>query len=204
MRHTNWRLTSFTCPAPQATLASRPLLSKIEPHQSHTPTSERLHYRRLQAEDERVFHSLLGDEHVREFLCDGQVMPLDWVRSAIADSDALFARLGLGLWLVTERVPEQARPQPVMGFCGYRVFADMHPHPQLLYALLEPHTGRGRATEMARACVDCGRAAGMTVIHAAVDEPNRASRRVLDKLGFAVVGETTGAFGPTLLYELSA
>jgi RimJ/RimL family protein N-acetyltransferase len=42
---------------------------------------------------------------------------------------------------------------------------------------------------------------GWTRVVAAVDRPNEASRRVLDKLGFSCRGRVPGAFGDTLLFE---
>jgi RimJ/RimL family protein N-acetyltransferase len=41
---------------------------------------------------------------------------------------------------------------------------------------------------------------GLTDIRAAVDEPNVASVRVLEKLGFTRTGHVPGAFGKTWTY----
>ena len=43
---------------------------------------------------------------------------------------------------------------------------------------------------------------GWTVVRAAVDEPNLASIRVLEGLGFAAVSESPGAFGRMLHFTL--
>ena len=85
--------------------------------------------------------------------------------------------------------------------CGFRVFDALGDEPQLLYALPEQHTGKGFATEVARALVEYARrAAGFAEVSAAVDQPNRASIRVLEKVGFRRGGEAPGAFGRTLLF----
>ena len=86
---------------------------------------------------------------------------------------------------------------------GFVRFAETGPHPQLTYAFFERHTGMGYATEAARALIDYA-AANTTLgeIHSAVDEPNAASVRVLDKLGFVQSGSTPGAFGRILQFRL--
>lgn len=158
------------------------------------PTSPRLGYRRLRHDDLAAFHRLLSDAHVKRYLLDGQDMPRAWVADAIEQSDALFATHGVGLWLLLQG--DQA-----VGFAGFRGFSAMCAEPQLLYALTLPVLGRGLATEAARAMVVAAEAAGMSAVVAAVDAPNLASLRVLDKLDFVVAGHLPGGFGDTLLLE---
>ena len=105
-----------------------------------------------------------------------------------------------------------SRPPAPLGLRAEAVFdalhdgrgADLHPDdPELLYALTETHTGRGLATEAARALVACAREhAGFTTIVSAVDAPNTASIRVLEKVGFVETGRVPGAFGDTVLFTL--
>jgi RimJ/RimL family protein N-acetyltransferase len=141
-----------------------------------------------------LFHKLCVDPHIRRFLLDGQVVDRDWARDALAKSAASTQHLGVGLWL-TEHAGQ------VIGFCGYHHFHDLTPEPQLLYALTEPHTGQGYATEMAEALVEKAWALGWSRVVSAVDAPNRASRRVLEKVGFTPCGTVPGTFGDTLLVE---
>ena len=167
----------------------------------HTPppTSLRLNYRRLSAADIDTFHSLIVDEHVRRYLLDGLTMDRQWSVGQVAASDALFAERGLGIWLAF-LAGQQPRP---LGFCGFIRFAETGPEPQLLYALLAEHAGRGYATEMAQALIEYVRQhTGATEILSAVDEPNAASSRVLTKLGFQLTGDTPGAFGRIMHYRL--
>lgn len=146
-----------------------------------------------------AFHALVQDEHVRRYLMDGEVFPREWSEARIHDSDALFQRRRVGLWLVCERDSSD-----LVGFCGFLELPSVHSEPQLVYAMLERFTGRGYATEMARAAIDYARTiAGFTDIHAAVDEPNDRSRRVLEKLGFTQTEVTPGVFGRTFGYRLS-
>jgi RimJ/RimL family protein N-acetyltransferase len=164
------------------------------------PSSPRLRYAPLGISDLDAFHALAIDAHVRRYLLDGQVVPREWAADAVAKSEREHDRSGLGLWLVFER--SGAAP---IGFAGYWVFEELGPEAQLLYALLAEHTGRGYATEASEALITFGREhAGQGAIVASVDEPNVASIRVLERLGFERAGEMPGAFGPTRMYRLPA
>jgi [ribosomal protein S5]-alanine N-acetyltransferase len=161
-------------------------------------SSARLAYRELGARDLDVFHALIVDAHIKRYLLDGEDMTRDWARAEILASSALFEKQGIGIWLVFE----SARDEPI-GFCGFRVFPELDPEPHLLYALREEFTGKGYATEITRAMIDQTRShAGLDRLITAVDEPNRASIRVLEKAGFRACGEGTGAFGRLLYFCL--
>lgn len=155
--------------------------------------SPRLTYRRLSAEDAAAFHALCLDDHLRQYLLDGEAMPRSWADECVAASDRLFDQHGVGLWLlhVDDGTP--------IGFTGFHRFDALSEEPQLLYALATPFVGRGFASEAAAAVLDAARHFPRVV--AAVDAPNVASKRVLDKLGFCIAGRVPGAFGDTLLYE---
>ena len=92
-----------------------------------------------------------------------------------------------------------------MGFCGYLVLPEVHATPELLYALREPFTGKGLATEMARACIAeaIRRKAFPDGIVASVDAVNTASVRVLEKLGFERFATRPGAFGDMPFFRLT-
>jgi RimJ/RimL family protein N-acetyltransferase len=163
-----------------------------------TLSSQRLSYSRLSAENLAAFHVLAIDEHIRRYLLDGQVVDLAWCEEQLAAGDALFAERHVGLWLAA--VPEQ--PAAPLGFCGFIRFPETGPEPQLLYALLQPFTGQGFATEMATALVDYVRAnTAAREIISAVDEPNAASYRVLEKIGFERTHTTPGMFGRILHFK---
>jgi [ribosomal protein S5]-alanine N-acetyltransferase len=162
--------------------------------------SNRLSYRAVRADDLDVFHALVVDEHVRRYLMDGNVFPREWSAERIRDSASLFEHRGVGLWLVAERDNTET-----IGFCGFIELPAVHPEPQLVYALTAHFTGRGYATEMARACItEARQQPGFDEIIAGVDDVNAASRRVLDKLGFQAIGTFEGAFGPSTLCRLRA
>ena len=159
--------------------------------------SPRLRYRPIEEADLDQFFALVIDDHIKRYLFDGETMPRQWCVDAVATNRRMFDESGLGLWLIYEA--EGSEP---IGFCGYWVFEELGPEKQLLYALTEPHTGRGYATEAGAALVEVGRAAGLEDIVTAVDEPNIASLRVLEKLGFERTGEAPGKFGRNILLVL--
>lgn len=159
-------------------------------------SSKRLRYEPLTLDHLDQFHSLVQDEHIRRYLMDGEVFPREWSEERVRDSMALTARRGVGLWLAFDLASGE-----LAGFCGFLEIPSLHPEPQLVYALRERFTGKGCATEMARASIDDARPS-FTKIVAGVDEVNAASVHVLEKLGFVRTETHAGAFGNTFMYQL--
>jgi RimJ/RimL family protein N-acetyltransferase len=160
--------------------------------------SERLKYTELQPDHLDSFHSLVRDVHVRRYLLDGRVLPIEWSEETILQSRSLFERRGVGIWLAHHKLTDE-----LVGFCGFLEIVSVHPEPQLVYAMFEKFTGSGYATEMARACIAQARTRdGFRTIIASVDEVNAASLRVLEKLGFERVETQQGAFGNMYLLRL--
>ena len=157
-------------------------------------TSQRLSYRRVSRDEVDIFHGLCLDAHVKQYLLDGADMPRTWAVDAVHRSDRLFHTDAVGLWLVQ-------RGEIPIGFCGFHVFAELGAEPQLLYALTREYAGGGYATEAATAMLAETERLGWSRVVAAVDRPNGASVRVLEKLGFDGCGRVPGAFGDTLLFE---
>ena len=162
------------------------------------PLSPRLWYQRLAPAALGRFHSLVVDEHIRRYLMDGMIFPREWSEERIRDSQSLFERRGVGLWLV-----EKKRSRELMGFCGFLELPSTHEGPQLVYALRERFTGKGYGTEMARASIAYARSrAGFTDIVAAVDEVNANSCKLLERIGFTRVSTVKGNLGALLIYRL--
>ena len=158
-------------------------------------TSRRLQYAPVDLARLDAFHGLVQDDHVRRYLLDGKLLPIQWTEARVRDSQRLFAERGVGLWLAHDR-----QSGDLVGFCGFLEVASMHPELQLVYALFERFTGQGLATEMAQTVVDEAlRHPGFERIFASVDAANQASCRVLDKLGFERVRTERGSFGDLFL-----
>ena len=109
-----------------------------------------------------------------------------------------FERHGFGFWGVRER-----ERQGLVGFGGFR-FVEPGRDVEILYGIDPPLWGRGYATEAARALLDWAfRETGLTRIFAGADAPNRASFRVLEKLGMRYDGVRTTAAGETPYWAIA-
>jgi [ribosomal protein S5]-alanine N-acetyltransferase len=161
-------------------------------------TSDRLTYEPLAPAHLEAFHRLVEDEHVRRYLMDGNVFPREWSAERIRESQELFRRRGVGIWLARDKASHE-----LVGFCGFLEMPQVHPDPQIVYAMFERFTSKGYAGEMARAAIAHARTqAGFEAIVAAVDEVNAASLRVLEKLGFERIATQPGHFGNVWVLRL--
>ena len=178
--------------AHRTTLSTQPLVI----------TTARLHLEPLDPATLDSFHRLVIDPHVRRYLMDGEEMPREWSLAQLESSTRSFAEHGLGLWLARHRDTPPSDRDPAIGFCGLLRLAGTGLDLELVYALREPSTGRGLATEMARAVVDAARRAGLERLGASVDAVNLASVRILERLGFALNECRGGSFGELRVYGL--
>jgi RimJ/RimL family protein N-acetyltransferase len=140
-------------------------------------------------------HRLWTEPSVRRFLFDDRTLGEDEVAGFLARSVESFRDRGYGLWLgygegepsiaaFAALVPPEASGAP----------------PSLIYGVRPAGTGRGLATEAARAVLaHAFGALALPHVHADVDAQNVASVRVLEKLGMVPVGERVGAWGAPLL-----
>lgn len=141
--------------------------------------------------------ALFRNPGVRRFLLDDHLVDEEWVASEVAASAARFDRLGAGLWSI--RLLDEP---DIVGFAGFREFFDP-PQLQLLYGLHPEQWGRGLATEVAgRICSHAFTVLAFEQVSAAIDVPNDASRRVLERLGMSRTRLLTEGAG-TAFYSLS-
>jgi len=156
-------------------------------------TTERLELRPSELRDLPAVHALWTDADVRRFLFDDREIASSEAEDFLKASVRNFAEHGYGIWLVFEK----ARPD-LAGFAG--LLRGENGAANLVYGIHPELTGRGYATEAARAVLRHAFAnIGLTRIAADVDEPNVASIRVLEKLGMERVGRAE-ANGKALLY----
>jgi RimJ/RimL family protein N-acetyltransferase len=142
--------------------------------------------------------ALFREPAVRRYLLDDEVVDQAWVEGEIENSRARFAAGGLGLWMARDRASGE-----VLGFAGYRDFYDP-PVEQVVYGLATATTGRGLATEVTRAMIDHAFLdPARAEIRASTDEPNLASVRVLERLGFARRSREPGPRGAQLHFVLT-
>jgi ribosomal-protein-alanine N-acetyltransferase len=159
--------------------------------------TERTILRPFTASDADDLLTVFRDPEVRRYLLDDVLVSAAWVGDEIVASDGRFARSGTGLWSI-----RPAGDTRVVGFVGFREFFDP-PQLQLLYGLLPGYWGRGLATEAAaRVCDRAFRVLGFVEITAAIDVPNRASARVLRRLGMKQVRTSDDGVAGTAWFAL--
>lgn len=147
-------------------------------------------------DDYAFLRRLHGDRRVAATLsADGRVPAATtqrFLRRMLRESG-----LGAGLWIFRQ----EGRP---VGYCGLRrVVIEGTAETELLYAVAAEDWNRGLATEMARAVVDTFLAEGGLDDMAAFTLPhNKASRRVMEKCGFAYERDFIHAALPHVLYRL--
>lgn len=128
--------------------------------------------------DAEQLQQLWAQPLVRQYLCDGLILPLSQIQEMIAHSIAAFSENRYGLWMA--KLKNQAA---IIGFSGYWPFFEP-PEVQLIYGLAPEHWGQGLATEMARALLTYGfETYQMSVIRASANLPNAASVAVMKRLG---------------------
>jgi len=159
---------------------------------------EHLILRPWSLDDIDALHQIWTEPQVRRYLWDDEAISRQRAAAAVAAGVAGANRNGVGLWCVLPK-PETA----VAGFCGFRYIEDSSDI-ELLYGLLPDYWGQGLATEAARAALEYGfDAALFGRLYARTDVPNRASIRVLERLGMKFERETRLGARPTLIYSLT-
>jgi RimJ/RimL family protein N-acetyltransferase len=147
--------------------------------------TERLRIRRVEpAADAEPLFELWGDAEAMRF-----------VRPPSENVEQVRERLeqliqwpsGWGLWALDER--ESGR---LVGLTGLFPLAKEGPEIELAYHVVPSRWGRGYATEAGAALLDAAwRETDLDHVVAVAFEENRASRRVMEKLGMTYEGPTT-------------
>ena len=110
-------------------------------------------------------------------------------------------RYGYGLWAFWDKADGQ-----FVGRAGlYNTHVGGSDEVELAYALMAEYWGRGLATEMARAILSVAfERLGMEELVCFTLTTNRASQRVMEKVGFEYERDVVHAGQPHVLYRLSA
>lgn len=171
------------------------------------PGLERVETQRLVLERLRPTHAhelprLLRDPRVARTLSAGGSPPNDAeIRQGLVNKDAHWERLGYGLWLAREKESGE-----MLGQGGLQSsFIGAANEVEVTWAIVPERWGQGLASELARAAVDAAFGVlALPEIVAFTLPDNHASRRVMDKSGFAFEREIVHAGLPHLLYRLHA
>lgn len=147
----------------------------------------RLILRELTPDDAPFMFELMNDPAWLEFIGDRGIRTVDDAREYIARGPmAMYRRYGYGSWLVERK----ADGTPV-GTCGI-LRRDGLDDPDLGFAFLPAARGQGYASEAGAATMVHARGVlGLGRIVAIATRANRASGRVLTRLGFRLEGGVT-------------
>jgi ribosomal-protein-alanine N-acetyltransferase len=158
----------------------------------------RLRLRPCTAADLGDLHSLWTDPQVRRWLWDDRAIGRSLAGQVVGASEASFAARGFGQWMVHERAGAV-----FVGFAGLRAL-EAESEIELLFGLWPRFQGRGYATEACRAVLSHAFGSlALPRVLARTDVPNRASARVLERLGMRFEGERALNGQPTLHYGMS-
>lgn len=147
-------------------------------------TTQRLLIEPLEVTDDGFIFNLLNQPSFIDNIGDKGIRDLAAARQYIVEGpQASYRRLGIGLWKVSLREPQQA-----IGLAGL-LQRDYLPHPDLGYALLPEYTGKGLAYEANCAVLRWAKEHGYANILAICNPHNKASHGLLLKLGFVEDGE---------------
>jgi ribosomal-protein-alanine N-acetyltransferase len=147
--------------------------------------TERLVLRPWAAEDAEALFEMCSDAEVMRFIGDGRPWAgVERAREWLARKVAAYAGRDFGKWAVIEK--ESGR---LVGSCGLDPPSESMPEVELGYLFARDVWGRGYATEAAGACVRFAfDELKLPRVVAGVAPEHAASRRVLEKLGFACEG----------------
>ena len=151
--------------------------------------TDRLHLRRWKPEDLDEYSAICGDPEVMRWIGDGSVRTRSQNRDDIAAFERHWDDRGFGLFAVELRTS-----QGLSGFIGLSIpkfLPEVLPAVEIGWRLVRTLWGKGLATEGARAAMDFGfNEIGLDRIVSICQVENRASRRIMDKLGMSIERET--------------
>lgn len=147
-----------------------------------TLTTDRLFLRPFTLQDVDALHSISSDRTVLRYFPRPEPPQRDRVERLIAQQLAHWDEHGYGWWAL------ELRETPgLIGWCGLQFLSDFA-KVEVAYLLGRDYWGRGLATEAARAAVHFGFVdLGLECIVGIAHVDNRASQRVITKLGMTLV-----------------
>ena len=156
--------------------------------------TERLVIREIEEDDAPFMNELLNSPGFLKYIGDRGVRTDEDARVFIRDRyRKSYADNGYGLYVVLLR--EDNTP---VGMCGF-VRRDTLPGPDLGFAFLPEHESKGYGYDSSIAIMKYGREElGFERVLAITTLDNKASMRLLEKLGFSLLEQTTGADGERL------
>ncbi len=108
-----------------------------------------------------------------------------------------YEQYGFGRWAVINKADFS-----YLGFCGLKYTPELDEY-DIGYRLIKKYWGNGYATESAKACIDYGfNSLNMTTIVGRARYENKASIRVLEKIGLQYYGDFDMDGFPGVIYRI--
>lgn len=143
--------------------------------------TKRLRLIPVKNQDLDFLFSFLRNDNIKKYLCDNRNVEKAFVKSIISNSDILFDKKGIGLWLINSL--DKLSP---IGFCGF--FEDQLL--ELIFAIHPDNQKHGYATESASKVIEYFNQLDLIdEIYAKIDKPNIASHVVIAKMGMSEINE---------------
>jgi RimJ/RimL family protein N-acetyltransferase len=142
-------------------------------------------------------HKMNSDPEVMRYLGDPQ--SLEEVDASILRQQDKWAQHGFGWWSVFER-----ESGDLVGAACLQHLGHVETNPlEIGWRLLPSAQGKGYATEAGQAAMDYGfNVIGETYLTAVTDLENKASARVMERLGMRYIGIQTHYDVPCVTYEI--
>jgi RimJ/RimL family protein N-acetyltransferase len=151
-----------------------------------------------QAEDWVQLRPIATDPEVVRYISGGEPWADERIREFVARQVACFAARGFCLWRLQHKADSE-----IIGFCGLHPL-DGTPEIEIGWWLARARWGQGLATEAAREALrDAFERAGLERIVAIAQPANRASIRIMEKLGMSYECNTTHRGFDVVLYAVA-
>lgn len=158
--------------------------------------SERLMFRPFELKDARDFFELNQDLEVLKYTGDQAFASVDEARVFLENYNQ-YELYGMGRWAVIRKTDNA-----FLGWCGLKYRPEQETV-DLGYRLKKAYWGEGYATEAAQACLKYGfETLQLKRIIARAMKENKASIRVMEKVGMSYVGETICDLHDALEFEI--
>jgi ribosomal-protein-alanine N-acetyltransferase len=159
--------------------------------------TERLLLRPLEPGDEAELHETLSDPTTLAAVDRKPPWSIEETRESIERRMGEQRTHGFSMWAIVERASGR-----VVGICGLQPLERTGPEVEVGWHVHPRARGRGYATEAGRAALAAGFGPlGLDRIVAVTHPWNARSRRVMEKIGLTLVGESEHYGVTTVLYE---
>ena len=141
-------------------------------------SSERLNFREISIADASWFFELNQDQDVIKFTGDTSFMSIAETKAFLEEYVKCYNKYGMGRWAISLKSTNE-----ILGWCGLKKHSNSEV--DLGFRIFKKHWNNGYATEAAKASINYGfKMLNIKSIHANHNNENKASKKVLEKLGF--------------------